>query len=254
MKKLLRTIQINFPYLANAKLALMRFCYNKLGIAYENDFCALSLFPDVDGALFLDVGANRGHSTDAILRYTKNSCICQFEPNPLLVEQLSREYVNNKRIMLNIFGLGDENGEYLLYIPCYKNWMFDGLASFSQENANNWLKDGILFYEDQYLLTRKFKCKIKRLDDINLAPFFIKLDIQGYELQALIGGESTIKKYKPILLIETPNEITINHLKRFGYQLYSFEKGKFKSGIKGKLNTFFMTPDKAFLVEENIIS
>ena len=44
---------------------------------------------------------------------------------------------------------------------------------------------------------------ILKIDDIKLAECdLIMLDIEGYELNALKGGEETILKYKPILCIE----------------------------------------------------
>jgi hypothetical protein len=57
MRKLLRTLQVQFPYLLDAKFKLMRLVRN--GRTPLEDFNALSLFPEVDDALFLDVGANR---------------------------------------------------------------------------------------------------------------------------------------------------------------------------------------------------
>lgn len=40
------------------------------------------------------------------------------------------------------------------------------------------------------------------LDSLNLAPDFIKLDVEGMEWHALKGGEQTIKRYKPVIMLE----------------------------------------------------
>jgi len=254
VKKLLRTLQTSFPYLLETKFTLMRLYRNQLGIPSEKEFRALHLFPSPGEALFLDVGANRGQSTDAILMQTKNSRIQLFEPNPLLCEKLERQYGDNKRIVINRFGLGDKTAEQVLYIPFYKQWMLDGLASFDEEKARNWLKRRIFLYKEQYLSLRRLICQIKKLDEIDLDPFFIKLDIQGYEFQAIKGGEKTIKTYEPILLIESANQKIMNYLKAFGYQLYAFKQGKFTPGVRGEINTFFMTENKSYMVERHIKS
>lgn len=252
IKKLLRTLQINFPYLLEMKVKLIRLFRSQLGIPFENDFHALSLFPDVDGELFLDVGANRGQSTDAILMKQKKARIHLFEPNKLLFEKLKGLFGGNEKIVMNNFGLGDETTEGALFVPFYKEYMFDGLASFSEEKARNWLKGRIFFYREQFVTLRKVTSQIRRLDELDLAPFFIKLDIQGYEYRALKGGEQTIKSYKPVLLIESADDRIINYLKDFGYQFFAFKQGKFLRGIRGELNTFFMTEEKSYLVRNNM--
>ena len=244
MKKLLRTLQVHFPHLLDKKFTLMRQFRNRLGIPFEKDFNALSLFPDVDGALFLDVGANRGQSTDAILMKRKDIRIHLFEPNKLLLENLKSLFGGNEGIVIHNFGLGDETVEQVLFVPFYKKWMFDGLSSFNEEDARNWLKDRLFFYRERFLTVHKVTSQIKRLDELDLEPFFIKLDIQGYEYRALKGGEQTIRTYEPIFLIEWPDDRIINYLKGFGYQFYAFKQGKFIPGIRGELNTFFMTQEK----------
>lgn len=251
MKKLLRTLQVQFPFLLETKFKLMRFIRNGLGIPFENDFHALSLFPGIDEALFLDVGANRGQSTDAILMKRKNIRIHQFEPNELLCDKLKDLFSGNERIVINNFGLGDETGEKVLFVPFYKKWMFDGLASFHEDQARNWLKGRVFFYSERFLTLHKSRSRIKRLDELGLAPFFIKLDIQGYEYRALRGGEQTIRTYEPVLLIETPDDRVIYYLKGLGYEFYAFKQGKLIPGIRGKLNTFFMTEKKSSLVRIN---
>ena len=40
------------------------------------------------------------------------------------------------------------------------------------------------------------------LDSLGLAPDFIKLDVEGCEYTALIGGEQTIRTYRPVIMLE----------------------------------------------------
>jgi FkbM family methyltransferase len=45
--------------------------------------------------------------------------------------------------------------------------------------------------------------KIKRLDDLNLPKFgLLKIDCEGHELEVIKGGQQTILKYKPIVVVE----------------------------------------------------
>jgi len=66
------------------------------------------------------------------------------------------------------------------------------------------------------------------IDDLELpACDLIYLDIEGYELQALKGGEKTIKKYHPVIVVEnkqlplmygiTPEEVIEYLVCMFGY-------------------------------------
>ena len=67
-----------------------------------------------------------------------------------------------------------------------------------------------------------------RIDDLNLAPDLIFLDIEGYELFALLGAEETLKKHKPVIVIENkpvpltygikPEEV-IEYLVCMGYKV-----------------------------------
>lgn len=248
MDKLLRTLQANFPFLLDAKFAAMSFISRTLKRPHDPDFRALALFPDLDGALYLDVGGNRGQSIEAILMFTRRSCIWSFEPNPLLCEKLIRRFHAQARVTIKDFGLGHEEGSFKLYVPYYKKWMYDGLASLKREVAAGWLKDRVYGYRERHLSIRQVSCRIRRLDDLGLAPFFIKLDVQGYELESLVGGEKTLGAHEPILLLETPDEATVTFLARLGYRPYRFEAGRLKAGLFGATNTFFLTPGKAALL------
>jgi FkbM family methyltransferase len=248
MKKLLRTLQVNFPGLLDMKFSLMRSARAVLHKPFEYDFNAITLFPDVDNALYLDIGANRGQSTDAILMAKKNVRIRMFEPNRLLFHKLENMFSNDSRVTLDNFGIGDKEMSSPLYIPFFKKWMFDGLASFDRSEAEGWLRNNLFAFDESKLTLQETLCSIRRLDDLNLAPFFIKMDIQGYEYQALLGSEKTLRKHAPILLIEAPSKCIIEFLGAIGYGTYAFEGNKFVSDKTGKPNTFFITPQKMTMI------
>ncbi len=248
MEKLLRTLQVNFPYLLDTKFAVKSLVSRVMRRPQERDFHALSLFPDIHGALYLDVGANRGQSTEAILMLTRNSSVLAFEPNLLLCDKIARKFRDNKRVAVDAFGLGNQDGRFTLYVPFYKAWMYDGLASLKRDSASDWLKGRVFFFRERHLTVKELECSIKRLDDLHLAPFFIKLDIQGYEYEALCGGQKTLAAHEPVLLIESPDETTIDMLRQLGYRSYRFQDGGFVPDVLGSPNTFFMTGSKAALV------
>jgi FkbM family methyltransferase len=61
---------------------------------------------------------------------------------------------------------------------------------------------------------------IKRLDDLNLPRFgLLKIDCEGHELEVIKGGEQTILKYKPIIVVEQHPEseyCAATYLKKLG--------------------------------------
>jgi hypothetical protein len=81
---------------------------------------------------------------------------------------------------------------------------------------------------------------------MNLCPGAIKIDIEGYEYEAIQGGQNTIKKYEPILLIEV-NEKSFekinNLLNELNYSIFVFNKNS------KKLNTFILN----FINDPNIV-
>lgn len=52
-----------------------------------------------------------------------------------------------------------------------------------------------------------------KIDDLNLAPDFMKIDCEGFEVPALLGARATIAKHRPILFVEMYKD----GLERTGY-------------------------------------
>ena len=84
-----------------------------------------------------------------------------------------------------------------------------------------------------HLTDKKMYASMNRLDDMVIDPFDLLLvDIEGMEYEFLLGAQSKIRQYKPILIIEiwnnqkrkdekmtTTSENVIDLIQSFGYQL-----------------------------------
>ncbi|WP_372617682.1 FkbM family methyltransferase [Falsiroseomonas sp.] len=253
-QRVLRTAQTFFPALGDIKAAAQDRLARLTGIPFEADFRALRLFGG-EGRLHLDIGANRGQSITAIRMCATRPRIVSFEPNPKLAAALKRRFAEVPGVRIEPVGLGAAEGEFSLHIPSYRGYVFDGLASTDREAAASWLNERTLIgFDPAKLSIETVRCRIRRLDDFGLEPFFIKVDVQGTELQVLQGGQRTIEAHRPVLLLEWPEDELIAWLAARGYRRYAFDAREqvFHHDRGGTLNSFFMTDDKAALVGKQL--
>jgi FkbM family methyltransferase len=242
------------PALGNIKAAAQDRLARLTRKPFESDFEALRLFGGED-RLHLDIGANRGQSITAIGMCAVRPRIVSFEPNPKLAAALMRRFAGVPGLRIEPVGLGAEEGEFSLHIPSYRGYVFDGLASTDREMAAGWLNDRTLIGFDPAKLTiETVRCRIRTLDSFDLAPFFIKVDVQGMELQVLQGGERTLAEHRPVLLLEWPEPPLSAWLAARGYRCFAYDARArvFQPDRNGSLNSFFMTEDKAAMFAKNI--
>lgn len=249
--RLFRTLQINFPQLQDIRFSLQRSYRKTFKVPVELDFNALSLFAFSKDTLFVDAGANRGDTVQAVrLTYPENP-IMAFEPNPLVFEKSRRAFKYDKNTTFINMGLSDQDDTLELNIPFYKGYMFDGLASFKENEALDWLKTRIFFFSEKNLSLRRVNCQLKKLDDFNIDPHFIKIDVQGFELKVLTGAKETIDRNLPVLLIETPTDEVTSYLSDNGYVALKFDGKRLVPG-HGRLNTFFVNKASAVFNRLNL--
>src|SRR3989344_3001857 len=77
----------------------------------------------------------------------------------------------------------------------------------------------------------KIKIKVLSIDHIikksNLHPGLIKIDVEGSEISVIKGAINTLKRFKPIILIEIHKKDEYKYIKKILYKLnYSKEKYK----------------------------
>lgn len=238
MKNVLRAIQTLFPSLHDLRFKTKFLSMKLSGAPHEEDFKAIRLFSPERSRLFVDVGSNRGEAITSMRMMSQAMPrIVGFEPNELVFEKLAHHVADYPEVEVHNVGLADAPREEELYIPFYRKWMFDGLASFKYEEARDWLEHRLWRYDERKLTVKKTNCRIRTLDEYELAPDFIKIDVQGYELQVLQGGAKTIEAHLPIILIESIDASHKDFLSSFGYGFYHYADGRLLPG-DGRLNTF----------------
>ena len=225
-RKLIRSALFRFPRLYEAVASRRYLLGYRLGIVYERDFRALPaiLAPD---ALVLDVGANSGQSIFSIKRVLPRARIISFEPNPCHAPALIALTDRFSDLSYEPVGLADQDGESYLYVPIYNGKAMSGLASFDYAKAAGWLSPRTVYgFDPARLEIRQVKTKLQRLDDYDLNPDLIKIDVQGFEEQVIRGGMETIKRSRPILFVESSTPAVLDSmLCPLGYEAFPKNHG-----------------------------
>ena len=134
-----------------------------------------------------------------------------FEPLFHKIVKLNIENNTLKHMMYSIpIALSDKDEEVNMYFPNVVK--HTGLRNYGGSSM-------YAFEGTDYTTETKVTCK--RLDDIYKgATSFMKIDVEGHEIQVLKGAENTIKKYMPTILVEIhdfENSEVPKFLKTLGY-------------------------------------
>lgn len=237
------------PILPHGVLAGLAQWYTRY--AHEADFEVFE-WMSTTPALVLDVGACRGQSALSILRRTKKMRVLSIEPNPahrwsLMTIALLHPF----RFRFRVLAAGEKSGRATLHIPGKRA---SGLSAQSSLDPAEFDKD----YVQERLAEDGFDARdpsgfqhvnvlVLPLDELGLVPDMIKLDVEGFESQALSGLQKSLREQKPVLLIEVNNkERWLPQLQALGYVFYHYDplKRVLETAINPgeKLNLFCINP------------
>ena len=148
----------------------------------------------------LDVGAHVGIWSRNLVEKFKN--IYAFEPVPKHIECWKQNMSQcDFTHFLNTVALGDENVINEMYVPI----MNSGMASLVWPTPD----------------TQTIEIETRTLDSYEFDQVdFIKIDVEGFEINVLRGAENTIRKHKPVMFIEISDLVVYDFIENLdiGYK------------------------------------
>jgi FkbM family methyltransferase len=164
------------------------------------------------GRVFYDIGANAGFYTLLAAMRVGAGKVFAFEPVPENVDSLKRHIELNALDNVSIVqaAVSDENGSATFRLG---NTRCDGRLS---SNGN-------------------FKVRVLTLDALLSEkqippPSYIKMDIEGEEFRALLGGKECFARYRPELFLSTHGEVLrrscFELLTSWGYEVRTLNQGE----------------------------
>lgn len=149
---------------------------------------------DINPNTIIDVGANVGQFAIASAKFFPNTSVHSFEPLPDCVTQLQKNVKRLNNIKVYPFALGDSEDEVEFHVNehSHSSSILPLADSHSKAFPNAQEKETI-------------SVKVSTLDDVFSSielksPVLLKLDVQGYEAQTLLGGLKTLQRVDYVIL------------------------------------------------------
>lgn len=205
----------------------------KIFLPHEKDYYGLKLLlkNKINNSI-IDVGGNLGISSMGFRKLGFDNKIYIFEPNKFIFKNYikSKLLKNYQNIYAFNYALGNKNDKKDFFYPYYKKKCIHYFCSFDREYLKNSIK---ITFKNKQIQILKDPISIKKYDDLKIKciPKFIKIDVEGYDLEVILGMNKTINKYKPIILVEfnKNNFFQIKKkLKQYKPWVYFYKYNKFK--------------------------
>ena len=142
----------------------------------------------------IDVGANVGQFAVASAKLFSNITVHSFEPNPACVSELKTNVARLRNVLVYPIALGDRESDVDFHVNSHSHSSSILPLAISHRDA---------FPDAREVDT--IQVKVSTLDIIFsgielVAPVLLKLDVQGYEAQALRGAVETLKRVDFVVL------------------------------------------------------
>ena len=145
----------------------------------------------------LDVGSNDGTSIRMFRRYFPLVKIFAVDP-------ITTPRFKVKNVTLIKAALSDKAGNRTLVTPIVNGKQLTQYSSFYKEKMISQICSDMALLETE-VSTIVNEVSFNTIDNLSVTPFFIKIDVEGAELEVLKGSLNVIKMYNPVILIEIQN-------------------------------------------------
>jgi FkbM family methyltransferase len=161
------------------------FSFSKKIRPLSSDFC------------ILDVGSNDGTSIRMFRRHFPLAKIFAVDP-------ITTPRFKVKNVTLIKAALSNKAGNRTLVTPIVNGKQLTQYSSFYKEKMISQICSDMALLETE-VSTIENEVSFNTIDNLGVTPFFIKIDVEGAELDVLKGSLSVIKKYNPVILVEIQN-------------------------------------------------
>ena len=155
-----------------------------------------------DGVVAIDCGANIGvHTIEWATEMTGWGSVLSIEAQERIYYALAGNIaINNCFNVIAFHGaVSSEGGTLKIPVPDYLSPSSFGSLELKQSDSNEFIGQAIDYSPEAMAEVRKIA-----LDEFNLPRVdFIKMDVEGMEIEALEGAKEMIAKCKPVMLIES---------------------------------------------------
>jgi FkbM family methyltransferase len=154
-----------------------------------------------DGVIALDCGANVGVHTVEWAKFMYGwGEVAAFEAQERVFYALAGNITINNCFNARAIwaAVGAENGEIRVPVPDYFTPSSFGSLEIRKRDDNEFIGQAIDYSEEATRLTR-----LVTVDSLNLQRLdFLKIDIEGMEMEAFAGARQSIVQFKPQILVE----------------------------------------------------
>lgn len=222
----------------------------ELFLPLEPDFWAFQALPAGEG-LFVDIGANDGISARSFRKVNAANPILSIEPNAAHRPALDALKSRLPRFDYLILGLGDAPGSARLFNPVYKGKPLTSFASLDPDVARSRAAGQLgLSPEDPGLVLEESQTRLATLDSLDLAPAYIKIDVEGHGAAVFRGMAETVRRHRPVVMSEyVPSEWAETYAafpgQRYGTWVFDYPTRRFSRLAR-------QAPDNVFLVPQEL--
>lgn len=189
-----------------------RYQYRRIFGHLEKEFSILGRL--AGGGVALDIGGNIGLYTYRLSQLC--SRVEYFEPNPASVRMIKN--LRLKNVTVHNVGVSSADGTMRLYVPVVNGVRMTELANFQGADGEH----------------DELEVPVRRLDGLGFTGVsFIKIDVEGHELEVLDGAEETILRERPVMMVEiaqhhlsVPMRAVFDRVLGMGYTGYFFMDGR----------------------------
>lgn len=218
---------------------------------YETECEVFQYLKKRSNVTIIDIGSSNLSFSSYISRFFYKTNFFCFEP--LLNFYNSKKLKNNNKLYIFNKACSNKYKKLILFTPFQKILIFKIYLKYFSSYSLKFVKKNLIKYfnnQNNFFYEKTIVHTIK-IDDLNLKPDVVKLDIEGYEFNALLGARKTIKRFKPVIYIENPSLSIDKFFYSMNYKKYQYQKkykklSEIKKTNKVSYNYFYIYDKKFF--------